>query len=179
MDINLDLDDQLNAAAPPVAERTTAVRQALSELIDSTAAVTRTTPRRRPLRIGVAAFTLTAVAGVGTAAAAGLAAGWWNSPDAVTQHSTNEAGESCDVTYAPRALHDPDHPVSRGERAAAMNATADFLRRFDYTAVEAMGTNEALGTLYAALSDALTDKGLPVEAVSIALATDCRDEAAK
>jgi hypothetical protein len=60
-----------------------------------------------------------------------------------------------------------------------MNATADFLRRFNYTAVEGMGTNEKLETLDAALRDALTDRGLPVEAVSIAVATDCGDEAAK
>jgi hypothetical protein len=172
--MDTDLDDKLKAAAPPVAERTTAVRQALSELIDSTEATARKTPPRRSVRIGVAAFALTAFAGVGTAAAAGLAGhGWWNEPDAVTQHSTDEAGDSCDVTYAPRALHDREHPVSDSERAAALSATADFLRRFDYSAIEGMATDKALESLYAALTDALTKKDLAVEAVSIAVLTDC------
>jgi hypothetical protein len=176
--MDTDLDDQLSAAAPPAAERTTAVRLALSELIDSTEAATRTSRTRRPVRIGVAVFALTAVAGVGTAAAAGLSGhGWWNGPDAVTHHSTGKTGESCDVTYAPRAVHDPDHPVSRRERAAVMSATAGFLRRFDYTAVEGMGADQALGVLDAALADALTTEDLPVEAVSIAVLTDCGDEA--
>ena len=40
-----------------------------------------------------------------------------------------------------------------------------------------MGADEALGVLDAALADALTTKDLPVEAVSIAVLTDCGDEA--
>ncbi len=175
--MDTDLDDLLNAAAPPVAERTPALRHALAHLVDTTEIAARSRRLRRRAGIGVAAFALTAAAGVGTAAAAGvIGQGWWNGPDAVTHQSTTASGQPCSVTYAPRAVHDPDHPVSARDRAAAMGATADFLRQFDYSTIDARTTEGALDELYAQLTRSLAREGLSTHAVSIALATDCEVE---
>jgi hypothetical protein len=175
-----DLDDQLIAAAPPVAARTPALRHALADLVDrtETANGTRRAPRRAS--VGVAALALTAVAGVGAAAAAAATGwdpgGWWDRPDAVTHESTTDSGQPCRVTYAPRAVHDDDHPVSADDRAAAMTAAADFLRRLDYSTVDGMRPNAAFDELNARLTQALARQGLSVYAVGVALATDCETE---
>lgn len=175
--MDTDLDDQLSAAAPPVAARTPALREALADLVDRTETANWRGRASRRAGVGIAALALTTVTGVGTAAAAGVIGwdpgGWWDHPAAVTQRSTTDSGQQCRVTYAPRALHDEDHPVSARDRAAAMTATADFLRRFDYTTIEGISANAAFDELNAQLAQALSRQRLSVYAVSVGFATDC------
>jgi hypothetical protein len=172
--MDTDLDDQLAAAAPPVAERTTAMLDALTDLVDATDTATRPRRHRRRASVGIAALALTAVAGVGSAAAAGLVGRhWWDEPDVVTHHSTTASGEPCTVTYGSRELRDPAHPVSARDRAAAMTATTEFLRQFDYSTVDGKSTEGALDEVYAQLTESLARQGLSTYAVSIGVLTDC------
>lgn len=175
--MDTDLDDQLRAAAPPVADRTPALRRAMADLVDRTEAASGSRWRSRRAGVGIAALALTAVAGVGTAAAAGVAewgsGGWWDRPEAVTHQSVTDDGQACRVTYAPRAVHDPSHPVSARDRAAATAAATEFLREFDYSTVEGMTADAAFEELGTRLSRTLARQGLTGYAVSVALATDC------
>jgi hypothetical protein len=174
-----DLDDLLTAAAPPVAARTPALRDAMAELVDRTEGADRSRRRVRRTSVGVAAMALTAVAGVGTAAAAGAigwwdsSTGWWAESDAVTHRSVTDSGQPCRFVFAPRAVRDPDHPVAKGERAAAMSAAADFLRRLDYSTVDGLTADATYDEVNAQLARSLSRQGLSVYVVAVALATDC------
>jgi hypothetical protein len=175
--MDTDLDDQLASAAPPVAERTAALHHALSSLVDATETATRARRQRRRAGVAATAFALTAVAGVGTAAAAGLGGpGWWDGPDAVTHRSTTESGQSCSVSYAPRAVFDPDHPVAARDRASAMEAAAEFLRAYDDDAVHGASSAAAFDDVNSQLTRSLSDRGLSTYAVSVGMYSDCASE---
>jgi hypothetical protein len=174
-----DLDDQLTAAAPAMSTRTPALRRAMADLVDRTEGADRSRRRRRRTSVGAAALALTAVAGVGTAAAAGVigwwdsSTGWWARSDAVTHRSVTDSGQPCRFVFAPRAVHDPAHPVPKRERAAAMSAAADILQRLDYGSVDGLTADATYDEVNARLSRSLARQGLSVYAVSVALATDC------
>jgi hypothetical protein len=176
------LDDELAAAAPPVRERTPELRAALRGMIADTDQQTR----REALSASqgkrkITAVTLAAIVLLGTgtsAAAAGwVPTPWWDRPDATVQPATDTTGAACRVTYAPRPITVPDHPVSKRDRAVAMSAAAEFLRTFDYTAIERDNPDTLFRVLNARLEEALRQQGLSTHAVSVALASDCANEA--
>jgi hypothetical protein len=170
-----ELDHELAAADPAAAAPTSDMRNALFDLIEATERSSQTRPRR--LASTAAAATAVAVFGGAGAAAAGLPAwdgpGWWGNPDATTQRVTDGSGSTCRVTYAPRTLHVPDHPVAPAERAAAMAAATDFLSAFDYATVQHLPPGAAFEELNTQLSRALAEQGFSTYAVSVAVATDC------
>lgn len=175
--MDMDLDEQLAAGAPAGHQRTPALLAELVQLIDDTERVVSQRRRRRLVRVGAAAFSVALLGGAGAAAAAGALGwdrgGWWDDPEATTHQITSESGHDCSVTYAPRAQHDPSHPVSAEDRAAATAAATEFLRRFDYAVLDGLPANAAFVELNARLTQALSRQGLSTFAVGVALATDC------
>jgi hypothetical protein len=174
------LDDDLAGAAPPVRERTPEFRAALQELIADTDKQTRretVSASQRRRKIAAVALTATAVLGTGTTAAAAgwLPAPWWEKPEATTQPVPSTSSEECSITYAPRPLADPAHPVGDMDRAAAMRAAAEFLRNLDAAAIVKQDHDTVFRVLNARLTEALRRQGLSTHAVSVALASDCSD----
>ena len=172
------LDDDLAAAAPVVRERTPEFRAALRQLIDDTGQQTRRealSASQRKRKIAAATLAAAALVGAGTtAAAAGWApTPWWERPEATVQPANSTPGSACSVTYAPRPITDPAHPVSEVDRAAAMSAAVEFLRSFDYTAIESKNHDTIFRVLNTQLTKALRQQGLSSYAVSVALAFGC------
>lgn len=176
------LDDHLAEAAPLVRERTPELRAALRELIADTEQEAKPESARglhHKRKIAAITLAATALLGTGTTAAAvgWVAAPWWENPQATTQPATSNSGTECSVTYAPRPIAVPAHPVSDADRAAATSAAAKFLRELDPATI-ADGNHDALfRTLNARLTEALRQQGLSTHAVSVALATDCSNGA--
>ncbi|WP_243056672.1 hypothetical protein [Nocardioides sp. SR21] len=173
--MDTDLDDRLAASDPTRHRPTPATDAAMAQLIAETRSAARKQQRRRRTGVGAAALSVALIGGAGAAAAAGSLAGWWNDPDATTRQVTNESGVGCEVTYAPRALRDPEHPVSAKDRAAATAAAAEFLRDFDDSTLDGLTADETFVELNDRLLEALSRQGLSTHAVTVALATDCED----
>lgn len=173
--MDTELDDLLATSAPAGHRRTPATDAALTDLISDTRSAALKARRRRRTGVGAAALSVALIGGAGAAAAAGSLAGWWNDPDATTRQVTNESGVGCEVTYAPRALRDPQHPVSAKDRAAATAAAVAFLRDFDDSTLDGLTADETSVELNDRLVEALERQGLSTYAVSVALATDCED----
>lgn len=171
-----DLDEQLADGDPAGRRASPAVRAALGQLVDDTRRASQRR-RRRIAGAGAAALTVAVLGGAGAAAAAGALGwdgrGWWDDPAATTHEVTSASGQDCRLTYAPRALHVPDHPVSDEDRAAATTAATRFLRRFDHTTLEGLGPDQAFEEINFRLTRALAHEGLSTYAVGVALATDC------
>jgi hypothetical protein len=178
------LDEDLAAAAPPVRERTPELRAALRGLIaDTDQQAQREALNASQRKSRIAAVTLTATAligtGAGAAAAGWVSTPWWDESDATVQSAGSGTGAACRVTYAPRAMTVPGHPVSDADRAGAMSAAAEFLRSFDYTTVETQSPHAIFQVLNVRLEQALRRQGLSTNAVSVALASDCPNEDAR
>lgn len=165
------MDTELDTSAPAGHRRTPATDAALAQLIADTERVVERGRRRRRTGIGAAALSVALIGGVGAAAATGSLTGWWNDPDATTHQISG-----CEVTFAPRALRDPHHPVSAEDRAAATAAAAAFLRRFDESTLVGLSSDAIYDELNARLVEHLERQGLSTYAVSVALATDCGDQ---
>lgn len=175
--MGIDLDIELAAADPAARQHTSALVDELSRLIDETEKVDRVR-HRRMARVGAAAVVAMTLGGAGAAAAAtGLLewdrTGWWSDDDATNRVVRSEAGQECRVAYAPRPVQEEGHPISVDDRAAAMAAAADFLRTFDYRALDGLSPAAAFDELDARLGQSLSRQGLSTHAVSVALATDC------
>lgn len=172
------LDEDLAEAAPPVRERTPELRAALQELIADTSRQTRRealNASQHKRKIAAAALTVTALLGTGTTAAAAgwVPTPWWEQPAATTKPGISATDVECSVTYAPRPITVPAHPVTEVDRAAAMSAAVEFLRDFDYAAIARQGDDATFRVLNARLTDELRQRGLSTHAVSVALASDC------
>jgi hypothetical protein len=181
-DMTRTLDDDLAAAAPLVRERTPEFRAALRELIADTSQQTRRealSASRRRRKIAAVTLAATALVGTGTTAAAAgwMPTPWWERPEATVQPANATPGAACSVTYAPRPITVPAHPVSEVDRAAATSAAVEFLRSFDYTGIESTDPDTIFRVLNARLTEALRQQGLSTHAVSVALASDCASEA--
>lgn len=174
------LDDDLAAAAPPVCDRTPELSAAVRELIADTEHQARrevADATRRKRKVVVAALATAALVGTfSTAAAAGWSpTSWWDEPESTRHPAISSAGSECSFTYAPRSVIVQGHPVSAGDRAAAMSAAGEFLRRFDYTTIAGADEEAQFETLNAQLTQALRRQGLSTHAVSVAFASDCVD----
>jgi hypothetical protein len=171
------LDDDLAAAAPLVRERTPEFRAALRELIADTdkQAHQGLSASQRRRRFAAVVWASAALLGTGTTAAAAgwVPSPWWKHPEATTQSVPSTAGQECSVTYAPRPVNDPAHPVADVDRAAAMRSAAKFLRNFDFTAVATENPDIIFNVLNKRLTEALRQQGLPADAVSVAVTYDC------
>lgn len=127
----MDLDELLDAAAPPVTTPTPELRAELNTLIVASEAAQR---RRRPAHIALVGGVVAGVLGLGTvASAAGILPAW--------TLLTTSSGQTCEVAVHADLLEPGDgEPIggtfSRPEQESTLTAARAFLEDFDYGSID-------------------------------------------
>lgn len=132
------LDSMLTDSAPPITARTADLERGLHALV--TDAESCAAPARRGLRSRLAISGLTAVGLFGLSAGASAAgvlptpewAPWYENP-ATTHTQTTASGGVCEFSYAIKEVNKDS--VNPAAQAAAVAEATDFLRRFDFSAI--------------------------------------------
>ena len=166
------LDDLLTGSAPPTTPRTASLDRELTALVGA-AEVAAPAPSRRRKRIAIAGLVVTAILGGGAAAGAtGLVpTPWFDEP--ATRTTQTSHGETCQLAFSARGLHDPAHPVDAATRAKTITAADTFLADFDFSTLQRYEGSAMQAELERRLSAHLTAEGLPPEAVSVAAMSSC------
>lgn len=162
-----DLDDLLAASAPPICERTVELQQILSALATESESVAVPTKRRLGRRLGLAGLAATSVFGLGVAAnAAGLIQAPWSTtastpssyPGPFIHADELSYGRDCKVVYGADESEDPKHPVSKEQRAQALEYAKNFVLTFD---IATISIPEALRKYKAEFAEAVKSTGVP------------------
>ena len=189
-------DELLARSAPQLPDSAELDRELGLLVAEAERSTTRSRTRR--LRLGAVGLAAVGVLGLGGAAAAGNLP-WFESASS-RDVVTTSTGTECEVTFGAKGLVDPGHPVDDSTRAATLTAAHAFLEDLDVSGIDletavrdapprtvvdseagpAQSVDEhetsALMTAVQERLDAeLVRQGLPVEAVSLSMATTCGD----
>jgi hypothetical protein len=129
----MNLDDLLDQSAPPVSQRTPALRSELNDLVLTTEAAAR--PRRF---LRTASVSLVAIAALGCGTTAAMASGIIPTPSWIPWVTTSQT--NCEMYFVVEAAGLAGEPktrtysVAEGEHAARV--ANDFLASFDYTTID-------------------------------------------
>lgn len=146
----MDLDELMDAAAPPTAARTAQLRNDLESLARNAETQVRSR-RRRSFRSGVAGVVVALGLGATTAAATGVV----NLPSWPMSTATSE---TCQIEFSVTARGDDGEPASpasgdAAEQQRTADAAMDFLADYDFDTVDRQIAVRSLETIEAEMRD--------------------------